>query len=168
MSFKFNGGAGAVLCDVCSVIYKEPAVLKDSKRHKDFCPAHESVARLSYLDDMLNAYEVSDQRQPFGRWPTNKYVHFEGFKFLYVRVTTRFIEDVRYELVVDLANFEVMRQGNGAFTRLIVHLKESFGQFGIYVESVLNVRLRPWLLREGFKCVVQSDISPCYFRKPTR
>lgn len=29
--FKFNGGAGAVLCDVCSVILKEPASRNDSK-----------------------------------------------------------------------------------------------------------------------------------------
>lgn len=168
MSFKFNGGAGAVLCDICSIIYKTPATHKDSRENRDFCPEHKEAAKLPYLDDLLEAYEVGDMRKPTNRWPTNSYVHFEGFKFLYVRVTPRIIDGVRYELVVDLANFEVMRQGLGTFSHLTVHLKESFGQFGIYVENVLNEGLRPWLLREGFKCVHESDMTPCYFRKPTK
>jgi hypothetical protein len=40
MAFRFNGGAGALTCDVCSRIFKEPAEQKDSSESGDFCPTH--------------------------------------------------------------------------------------------------------------------------------
>lgn len=85
-------------------------------------------------------------------WRSNSWVEHEGFKYMYVRVTKRYIEG-KFVDTIDLANIEAEHPGNGAFRNLILHLTNSWPQYIIYVESVLEDRFRKGLLRMGFKQV---------------
>lgn len=162
MAFKFNGGNGAIICDVCSIIFKEPADAGDHNRRGDFCDEHQSQRSVPPLDELVHMF-----RDGVNHWPRNSYVHFEGFESLYVRVTPRLIGNQRYERVLDIGNCTAHRPGDGAFTMLLIHLKDAHPDFGIYVENVLNKRFGLWLARHGFEYVGPHPDSPCYFLPPT-
>lgn len=40
MAFKFNGGNGAIICDVCRIITKAPAKTEDAQPNGDYCQKH--------------------------------------------------------------------------------------------------------------------------------
>lgn len=82
----------------------------------------------------------------------NSYVRHEGFESLYVRKTPVL---ARVDNTVTIANVRATRPGNGAFHRLIASLIAR--GYNIYVECVLNVRLRHTLLELGFTQVGQDS-----------
>ena len=45
--FKFNGGRGAIICDTCDVIIKQPATGTETKPLGDYCAEHGSVVPLA-------------------------------------------------------------------------------------------------------------------------
>lgn len=91
----------------------------------------------------------------------NAYVQHPGFSYLYVRSTQRFGVET-----IDLANLEADVPGNGAFTQLVKHLRSSYPDLGIYVESVLNTRFIRKLTALGFaRCDVGRSI--CFFLAPS-
>lgn len=85
-------------------------------------------------------------------WQSRAWVEHNGFKSMYVRVTKRYINGNLID-TIDIANIEAEHPGNGAFRNLILHLTNSWPQYIIYVESVLEDRFRQGLLRMGFKQV---------------
>jgi hypothetical protein len=90
----------------------------------------------------------------------NAYIDYPGFNFLYVRHTQRF----GYE-TLDLANIEAEYPGNGAFTKLVAHIRSTYPQLGIYVERILNDRLVGKLATMGFaRC--DNGLSICFYLSP--
>lgn len=92
---------------------------------------------------------IDRQRAGLNKYPRNSYVKQRGFKSLYVRYTTRCINGIIYERVLDIANVEVTKPGRGTFTRLIVMLKKKYPSMNIYVESVMSTRFLYYLLLEA-------------------
>lgn len=90
----------------------------------------------------------------------NAYVEAPGFESLYVRKGPRYLSSIKYEDVVDIANATATRPGQGALTALITRL-HSQGR-NLYMESVLNERLVPKLLRMGFTMLPDID-PPCLY-----
>jgi hypothetical protein len=90
----------------------------------------------------------------------NAYIQFPGFASLYVRHTVRFGIDT-----IDLANIEALKPGNGAFTRLVQHLRQAFPTLGIYVECVMSKRFEVKLAAMGF-ARRDAGLSPCFFLSP--
>lgn len=101
------------------------------------------------------------------RKSANAYVDEPGFDSLYVRMSVRFFNGVRYEDVLDLANITAERPGDGAFTRLVERLHTQ--GLTLYVECVTRQRFAKKLLRMGF---LPANSSPdCFYmlaqEKPT-
>lgn len=88
----------------------------------------------------------------------NSYVLEPGFKSLYVRVGSRFLNGVRHPRVLDLAVIEARRTGKGLFTGLVARLLKQ--GLPIYVESVLTPRFAAKLLEMGF---TRSDYDEASF-----
>jgi hypothetical protein len=86
----------------------------------------------------------------------NAYVEEPGFDSLYVRKGRRYLGGIIYDRVVDLANMTARCPGRGAMTALITRLHAQ-GE-NVYVESILNERLVPKLLRMGF--TLRPDAQP--------
>lgn len=95
------------------------------------------------LDDLILEGKTS-------RHGLNRYVTFPGFKSLYVRYTSRYIDGQFVSPVLDLANAEASKPGNGAFTALIKHLRTNYPELWLYAESVLSERVAKKLERMGF------------------
>jgi hypothetical protein len=108
------------------------------------------------LDDFIQS-RLDDK--PF---PRNAYVSAPGFRSIYVRVSTRFVEGKMQGPVLDLANLTAKRPGHGAFKRLIARLRHDWPNLGLFVENVLTERFSQGLLRMGFKDVGLQ----CYWMPP--
>jgi peptidoglycan/xylan/chitin deacetylase (PgdA/CDA1 family) len=78
----------------------------------------------------------------------NAWVRQEGFESLYVRKGPRYLNGTMYDRVIDLANMTALHPGSGTMSALITRLHTQ-GEH-LYVESILNQRLIPKLLRMGF------------------
>lgn len=91
--------------------------------------------------------------------PNNGYTRWETLT-VYVRVGPRYLNGVRYERVIDLANITADVPGQGAFTRLVSHLRDTYPSFSLYVECVLTARFAKGLERLGF---VPTDGNPQCF-----
>lgn len=115
------------------------------------------------LDEFIDHF----MRQENCAWPTNAYVDEPGFKHLYVRITPRYIDGVKWPYVLDLANMETNKPGTGVFKAFIHRIREKYPQLGLYVENVLNPQFRDGLIRMGFSLVPTSHpLTPCYFVPP--
>jgi hypothetical protein len=93
-------------------------------------------------------------------FPRNAYVCECGFEFMYVRWGGHLINN-KVVWFLDLANIRALEEGKGTFKRLIARLRSEYPTLPLYVESVLNTRLIPGLLRMGFKPI--SNSSPPSF-----
>ncbi len=102
----------------------------------------------------------------WGKFPNNKHVSHEDWETFYLRRGPRFVRGVRYERVIDLANIEAKNPGTGAFTRLVKHLRDTYPDIGLYVESVMNRRFKEYLPKLGFVCAMDNEFSPCFFLPP--
>jgi len=91
----------------------------------------------------------------------NAYIHHRGWDSLYVRRTQRFGFPT-----IDLANITAAKPGNGAFTKLVKHLRTEYPQLGIFVECVLNKRFEEKLKRMGFDCPHPSDMGASFWLSP--
>lgn len=97
----------------------------------------------------------------------NAYVEYPGFAALYIRKGHfRFIECVKWPLVLDLANMEAVKTGQGTFKRLVAHLRERYPEYGLYVECVLTSRFAKGLERMGFVRMDKGALSPAYWLPP--
>ena len=110
------------------------------------------------LDEFI-APRLKDLRM----FPRNSYVEHPGWKSLYVRVSQRLVNH-EMRTVIDLANMEASRTGKGTFRRLIVHLRETYQEFPIYVEQVQTERFEEGLLRLGFKR--KNETEPSFYLLP--
>jgi len=99
----------------------------------------------------------------------NANVTFPGFNHLYVRHNKRFIiaVDRLVSPVLDLANIEATRPGNGAFTLLFNHVRTTYPLMWIYVECVLNRRFEEKLHKMGFTLEKQT-ITPSFYMPPAK
>lgn len=99
--------------------------------------------------------------------PSNSYVKEPGFAHLYVRIGRRFINGEVRDPVLDIANLEASRPGNGAFTDLIEHLKTEHPDLILLVECVLNVRFERKLEEMGFERIDNtSEKAPTLWLPP--
>lgn len=91
----------------------------------------------------------------------NSYVREPGFSHLYVRLGPRFLYNIKYENVLDIANLEAEVPGAGAFTRLSQRLLAQ--GYILYVESVMQPRFAHKLLELGFHPAHHPD---CFYKFP--
>lgn len=111
--------------------------------------------------------EFIQRGRTYSTFPRNSYVAFQGFSSLYVRIGPRYIDGKVYEPVLDLANAEAEKPGNGSFKELIAHLRLNYPDMGIYVENVHNRRLLGGLVKMGFVRVTFEDVgAPSFFLQP--
>lgn len=98
----------------------------------------------------------------------NSYVTHPGWRTLYIRVGPRYVAEKQWPAVIDLANIEAEEYGQGTFKKLVAHLRESYRECGIYVESVLTSQFREGLIRMGFMVIAQyGAYEPnCFFLEP--
>lgn len=88
-----------------------------------------------------------------------------GFKQLYVRKGPKYIDDVRYEKVLDLANAEVEVQRQGAFTNRIKLLRKTHPDLVLYAENVMVYEFALSLQRMGFVPVKRDTLFGFTTRK---
>ena len=81
----------------------------------------------------------------------NLYVRERGFTSLYVRMTSRWIDQKWHNPTLDLANITASRPGNGAFTALIARLRREYPGMTLYVESASAEQFQKKLVRLGFR-----------------
>jgi len=85
-----------------------------------------------------------------GAWPARGYVKEAGFSDLYVRYTTHYIGRGKRK-VLDIANVNAARPGNGAFTALMRKLALLYPHLHLRVECVLTERFAKTLVEKyGF------------------
>ena len=83
-------------------------------------------------------------------YPENAYVAFPGMKNLYVR-RGQYVVDARVlPATIQIAAIDSKKPGNGAFRRLIDHLKSKYPALTIVVENVHSDLLASILERWGF------------------
>ena len=104
---------------------------------------------LQTLDDFIKEHQAKQ------RFSSNAYVRSPGFRSLYVRMGSRYINGTKHLCVLDIANVTAKKPGNGAFSKLV----EDIHHRGItlYVENVLNERFAAKLLRMGFIRLGNND-----------
>jgi len=93
----------------------------------------------------------------------NAYVREPGFLSLYVRMGPRYLNGVKYDQVLDLANMLVKNKGRGTFTRLADRLLRS--GLILYVESVQTQAFADKLLRDGW-IPEKNRFPPSFFKFP--
>jgi len=78
---------------------------------------------------------------------------------IYVRVTERSIEG-KWAKTIDLASMNADEPGKGSFTAVLPEVKDLARELGrvLFVESVINTRLRRFLERQGFRFIEVDDI----------
>lgn len=96
------------------------------------------------LDEFIQEVTVASRG-----FPINAYTRW-GTLTIYVRVGPRYLDGVRYEHVIDIANVTADVPGKGEFTRLVQHLRSTYPTFSLYVECVLSARFETGLERLGF------------------
>lgn len=86
---------------------------------------------------------------------------------LYLRVSRRSVGNGMFGRHLDIASVEVspFRRGRGIFKE-IREIVESFG-YPVYVESVLEKRLRGHLLKHGYQETMHSDVAPSFVKRST-
>ena len=105
------------------------------------------------------------QLAPTGSILTNQYVRHPNFKSLYVRYNNRrYINGEFVFNVLDIANIQARKPGKGAFTKLIIHLRNTYPLLVLYVESIQNPRFADRLERMGFVYdkIVNKEINSMY------
>jgi len=96
--------------------------------------------------------------------PRNAYVKHKGWKHLYIRVGQRYIDSQICRMVIDLANIEALKPGKGAFRNLVEHLRKTYPEATLFVESVLTEQFEEGLKRLGF---TQYRDQPSYYLLPS-
>ena len=114
----------------------------------------EEEYKLPQLDEFIRIHAEGQSRLP-----RNSYTRWDTLT-IYVRVGPRYLNGVRYNHVIDIANVTADVPGKGAFTRMVDHLRETYPSFSLYVECVLTARFAKGLERLGF---VPTDGHPQCF-----
>lgn len=78
----------------------------------------------------------------------NEWIIIDGFK-MYVRKSKRYYKD-NFIDCFDIASMESEIKGEGLFTKILVKILNRYPDMNIFVESILNSRLIPFLKRFGF------------------
>lgn len=81
---------------------------------------------------------------------------------MYVRKAVHLNEEGRLTLTLDIANIVCRRPGRGYFTKLLANL-ETIAHAPIYIESVINEELVPFLIKRGYKKVPNTN-PKCFIR----
>lgn len=129
----------------------------------DFDPARragrKSRVQSMNLDDFMQQTRIR-----------NTYVSEPGFLSLYVRRTVpigpmakRYIGGKFIENVLDIANIEATKPGQGNWTALVNRIQEKYPDWTIYVENVLNSRFVEKLDKMGFLVVIPISEPPCFY-----
>ena len=95
-----------------------------------------------------------------GKLNVREYLEHPDFSTLYVRVTTRYINN-QYVKTIDLANLEAKNPGNGSFKKLVNYLLDKYPEYTLYVECVLTERFQKGLIKMGFTKI--SYYTDCYY-----
>ena len=67
------------------------------------------------------------------------------------------------EKIIQLSNLAAKEPGKGAFTRLLAHIQETYPDYVVYVENVLEDRFARHLKKIGF---VEISLPLCYILEP--
>lgn len=94
------------------------------------------------------------------RLSSSAYVKSAGFTHLFVRKGPRYLNHIKYDNVIDIANIRADTPGKGTFSELSDELHQR--GFYLYVESVLNERFCGKLLRMGYTQVADRDPPSFY------
>jgi hypothetical protein len=78
----------------------------------------------------------------------NEWIVVDGFK-MYVRKSKRFYDN-KFVDCLDIASMEAEVQGTGIFTKILTKILSDYPKTNIFVESILNPRLKPFLEKFGF------------------
>jgi hypothetical protein len=108
---------------------------------------------LEPLDSFLDRHKDT-------RLSRNAYVFEAGFHDLYVRFGPRYLDGVKYEKVVDIANVQANQPGRGVIWRLFDRLLAR--GLIVYVECVLNTHFAEKLEARGFTKICGN----CFYRFP--
>jgi len=115
--------------------------------------------RYPTLDEFIKKHLITPD------FPKNSYVQELGFRELYVRMTTRYINDERLAPVLDIAKAMASKPGKGAFTKLLARLREQYPTLHIFAEQVLNDRFALRLEKLGFTKLNPNIHGESYFLK---
>lgn len=99
--------------------------------------------------------------------PSNQWIR-ERFMDVYVRRSKRYLNGQMIECL-DFATVEVdeRRRGKGHFTKFLLRFEQEAAKLkrAVYVESILEPRLVPFLTRMGYKFVPHTAmISPSMYK----
>ena len=106
----------------------------------------------------------------FMRKARNEWLHSDGMA-VYVRKGYQFLDrELPPSNTLDVANINIKEEhrGKGWFTAWLKYAEEvakEQGKDAVYVESVENVRLIPFLLKSGYSEVANLDGAPCFFKR---
>ena len=124
------------------------------------------VATTSKIEPII---ALCERYKEFGPFPMRAWIKLPDFRIeIYIRRTKRHI-DGQIEETLDLASFEIEEtfRGKGMFSEMLGLVEDyAFAEgLTIFVESVLNERLRGFLSRRGYKTSEVDEL--CYYkRKP--
>lgn len=119
------------------------------------------------LSDFLSA-ELPRYEDSTARWrPVRAYLKEPGFAVLYVRISMRLVEGVKFLPVFDIANVEAKKKSKGTFTRLVKRVRKQYPALPIFVESVLTDRFVKKLERMGFENI-GPEFAPSLFLYPNQ
>jgi GNAT superfamily N-acetyltransferase len=87
---------------------------------------------------------------------------------IYVRKSVRLIGSETYPCL-DIGSVEVREKhrGQGVFTAFLYRFEQEAKKLGrgVYIESILNLRLKTYLLTKGYKLVPRTcDMSPSVYK----
>ena len=119
-----------------------------------------SILPISFCCAMLPTLKEFITKYKNTNFPHNSYVREKGFSSLYVRIGLKYLGGKLIPCVLDIANVEVHRKGNGVFSALLARLHDE--KISIYIECVHNKRLVEKLRRENF--VEVNNTVPSFYR----
>lgn len=93
-------------------------------------------------------------REPH-RWNFNAWIKHPGFVGIYLRYGKRRVGNEILHPVLDIANLEARKTGQGTFKRFVEFLREEYPELHIYVENA-HTRFGEGLLRMGFTLVEEG------------
>ncbi len=113
---------------------------------------------MKMVEQVISFLKKNEKRYTANAWL------YDDLMNLYVRKSRRHVDGEAYD-ALDIASIVVYKKGQGTFTAFLTEIEQACPYPVIYIENVLEMRFRKFLLGKGYKRNHHSDDPPSYYKR---